>query len=50
MQGIGIEKKSREFIQNLLTAGKFSVSEIAGFAGVTESFVGKVRASLKKKK
>lgn len=49
-QGIeqGIEKKSREFIQNLLTSGKFSVSEIAGFAGVTESFVKKVRTSLKK--
>ncbi|MCC6289400.1 MAG: Rpn family recombination-promoting nuclease/putative transposase [Chitinophagaceae bacterium] len=46
----GIEKKSREFIQNLLTAGKFSVSEIAAFAGVTEPFVKKVRASLKKKK
>jgi hypothetical protein len=46
----GIEKKSREFIQNLLTTGKFSVSEIAGFAGVTEPFVRKVRASLKKKK
>ena len=46
----GIEKKSREFIQNLLTAGKFSVSEIAGFAGVTEPFVKKVSASLKKKK
>ena len=46
----GIEKKSREFIQNLLTAGKFSVSAIAGFAGVAESFVRKVRASVKKKK
>ncbi|MBX2921963.1 MAG: Rpn family recombination-promoting nuclease/putative transposase [Chitinophagaceae bacterium] len=46
----GIEKKSLEFIQNLLSAGKFSVSEIAGFAGVTESFVKKVRTSLKKKK
>ncbi|MBX3257779.1 MAG: Rpn family recombination-promoting nuclease/putative transposase [Chitinophagaceae bacterium] len=46
----GVEKKSREFIQNLLITERFSVPEIAGFAGVTEPFVKKVRASLKKKK
>ncbi|MBX2922535.1 MAG: Rpn family recombination-promoting nuclease/putative transposase [Chitinophagaceae bacterium] len=46
----GIEKGREQVVQNLLAAGKFSLSEIAGFAGVTESFVKKVRAALQKKK
>ena len=43
----GIEIGKEQVVKNLLTAGKFSISEIAGFAGVTEAFVKKVRAALK---
>ena len=43
----GIEKGKEQVVKNLLTAGKFSVAEIAGFTGVTEAFVKKVRAALK---
>lgn len=45
----GIEKGKKEVVGNLLAAGKFSVSEIANFASVTEGFVQKVRADLDKK-
>ena len=49
----GAEQKSYEVVGNLLVAGKFTDSEIANFATVTEDFVRKVRADLnlnKKKK
>ncbi|MCT1526216.1 Rpn family recombination-promoting nuclease/putative transposase [Sphingobacterium hotanense] len=46
----GEEKKSYEVVEKLLTAGKFTISEIANFATVSEDFVNKVRASLSKKK
>jgi len=45
----GAELKSYEVVHNLLAANKFSISEIANFAGVSEDFVKKVRASLKEK-
>ena len=43
----GIEKGKEEVVKNLLAADKFSISEIAGFAGVTEAFVKKMRAAFK---
>ena len=46
----GAEQKSYEVVSNLLVAGKFTDSEIANFAMVTEDFVRKVRADLSKKK
>jgi hypothetical protein len=39
-----------EVVANLLTSGKFTVSEIANFASVDEDFVRKVRADLGKKR
>jgi len=39
----GSEKKSYEVVAKLLLSGKFSVSEVANFAGVNEAFVKKVR-------
>lgn len=36
-----------EFVNNLLTANRFTISEIANFAGVTEDFVEEVKASVK---
>lgn len=44
------EKKNIEFVTNLWSANKFTISEIANFANVSEAFVRKVIASLKKKK
>lgn len=41
-------KKNYEFVANLLNADKFTVSEIANFANVTEAFVKKVKKELKK--
>ncbi len=48
-QGIakGIEQGKSDVVKNLLRAGKFSISEIANFAGVTEVFVKKIKRSLK---
>ncbi|MBO9620286.1 MAG: Rpn family recombination-promoting nuclease/putative transposase [Niabella sp.] len=43
----GMEKGKEQVVKNLLAAGKFSVAEIAGFAGVPEAFVKKLRAPLK---
>ncbi|WP_257668551.1 Rpn family recombination-promoting nuclease/putative transposase [Parapedobacter tibetensis] len=45
----GAEQKSYEVISNLLATGKFTISEIANFATVSEDFVKKVCAELKKK-
>ena len=39
----GMEKKSYEVVKNLLSKGKFTISEIANFANVTEAFVRKVK-------
>ena len=43
----GIEKgavqKSYEVVKKLLLSGKFTIPEIAGFAGVSEDFVRKVK-------
>lgn len=44
----GIEKKNREFIFNVMHAGRFTISEIANFANVSESFVKKLKKELKK--
>ena len=40
------EKKNYEFVKNLLIANKFTLSEIAIFASVTETFVEKVKKTL----
>ncbi|MGJ7030478.1 hypothetical protein [Niabella hirudinis] len=37
----GIEKGKEQVVNNLLATGKFSVSEIAAFTGVSEAFVKK---------
>lgn len=42
----GMEKGKAEVVKNLLIAGKFSISEIANFANVTEAFVRKVKKEL----
>ena len=39
----GAEQKSAEFIKNLLASGKFTISEIASYVGVSEDFVRKVK-------
>src|SRR5690606_22637368 len=51
-QGIeqGIERGKITVVENLLRIGKFTVSEIANYATVTEDFVRKVREDLDKKK
>ena len=36
-----------EVVKNLLTANRFTTSEIANFAGVTEDFVEEIKASVK---
>ncbi len=43
----GAEQKSYEFVKKLLAAKKFTIAEIADFAGVTETFVKKVKAGNK---
>jgi hypothetical protein len=42
------EKKNRVFVTNLLSSTSFSVAKIAGLVGVSETFVNRVKASLKK--
>lgn len=42
----GMEKKSYEVVENLLSAGGFSISKIANLVNVTESFVRKVKKGL----
>lgn len=37
----GFEKGKEQVVGNLLATGKFSISEIAAFAGVAETFVKK---------
>lgn len=46
----GIERGKITVVENLLRIGKFTVSEIANYATVTEDFVRKVREDLDKKK
>jgi hypothetical protein len=43
----GEEKRSREVVKNLLALGKFTISEIANLANVSDIFVNEVKASLK---
>jgi predicted transposase/invertase (TIGR01784 family) len=43
----GLEKGKAEIVKNLLATGKFTVAEIVIFAGVTETFVEKVKKTLK---
>jgi len=45
-----VEKKSYEVVSNLLAAGKFTISEIANYATVSEDFVRKVRSALESQK
>jgi hypothetical protein len=42
----GLEKGKTEVVRNLLLANKFTVSEIATYASVTEDFVEKVKKTL----
>lgn len=42
----GVEKSKAKFVKNLLKTAKFSVSEIASLADVTESFVLKVQKTI----
>ena len=35
----GIKKGKEQVVKHVLATGKFSIAEIAGFAGVTEAFV-----------
>lgn len=42
------EKKNRLFVTNLLTSTSFSVTKVAGLAGVSEAYVKRVKASLVK--
>ena len=44
---IGKEKKSYEFVKNLLVSGKFSIPEIASFANVSEAFARRVKKDLR---
>ncbi len=46
----GIEKGKGQVVRNLLGTNKFTLSEIANFADVTEDFVKKIQASLKENK
>lgn len=43
----GMEKKGYDVVKNLLQANRFTISEIANFANVTENFVRKVKKDLK---
>ena len=42
----GIKESKTEFVRNLLTTEKFSISEIASLANVAEGFVLKIQKSL----
>lgn len=44
----GADRAKRLIETNLLTDTSFSVSKIAGLAGVSEAYVNRVKASLKK--
>lgn len=44
----GEARKDRFFVENLLLAERFSIAEIANFAGVTEVFVKKVSQEIKR--
>lgn len=39
----GVAQKSYEVVKKLLSAGQFTITEIAGFAGVSEDFVRMVK-------
>ena len=39
----GVAQKSYEVVKKLLSAGKFTTTEIAGFVGVSEDFVRMVK-------
>ena len=44
----GIEKGKTEVVANLISTGNFSISQIANFANVPESFVRKFKEGTKK--
>lgn len=44
----GVEKGKEQVVKNLLAADKFTIAEIANFAGVTEAFVKKVKEGSKR--
>ena len=43
----GMEKGKEEVVRNLLAGAKFTIAEIANFAGVTEAFVKKIKSGNK---
>jgi predicted transposase YdaD len=43
------EKRNLEFVENLLSSTSFTLERIAGLAGVSVTFVNKVKTSLKVK-
>jgi hypothetical protein len=43
----GKAESQLDFVKNLLAANRFTTSEIANFAGVTEDFVEEIKASVK---
>ena len=45
----GERKTKREVVRNLLSSGRFTISEISGFTNVEESFVTEIEAEMKRK-
>lgn len=46
----GEARRNHDFVENLLSADRFTVAEVANFASVTEAFVKKVQKELEAKK
>lgn len=46
--GKGIEEGKAQVVANLISAEKFTISEIANFASVSESFVKRIKKGQKK--
>ena len=44
----GLAEGKTEVVRNLITSNRFTIAEIANFAGVSEIFVTEVKKSLKK--
>ncbi|TAN02226.1 MAG: hypothetical protein EPN39_00190 [Chitinophagaceae bacterium] len=42
------EKRNREFVKNFLSTGRFTISEIAAYTGISEAHVLKIKKELKK--
>ena len=44
----GLAEGKTEVVRNLITSNRFTIAEIANFAGVSEIFVTEVKKALKK--